>query len=593
MSVRDDSSRIASSIVGRTVLGRFEVLKPIARGGMGQIFLGRAIGAKGFVMPVVIKQLRPGADQEVAKMFVREANVMAGLRHPNIVQAIDFNDEGSELLLVMEYIEGYPLSKWAAFKRERKIQFDVACAVQIVQEVLAALQHAHEHRGLDGEPDAVIHRDVTPSNIMVSVGGHVKLLDFGIARVEHDKTQVDPDAPLMLKGKFAYLAPDLIRGAEPSPASDVYSAALVLYELLAGFHPFSGSDVPTTIAAVARIRPQRLDRLRSDVSRPLADVVERALSKSPESRYLTANALFNALREVCDFDPRTTRDAFVADVNRDFFDPSMVSALHGADIRTLARVLRSETTPITAHDAPEISEAGEVEIDITRASPSALANADEAVKHSIATVPSSASKPASASGQGARASAPRQWFTLALSAVALALAAVVGLRMSRAADAGGFVVVESPTAPTAPTAPTVPTVPAAPTVPVAHADDEAVPPLYHINDPHASALLPSVARVPSAAPRSAHVSLGSQFAQQTSAIRSCAQREQWLRQSSLEGVRLTVGIGGRVRAVSVLPESAASTEFGRCLQRAIMTMRFSSQSQEVQFRVPLRLRAPR
>jgi serine/threonine protein kinase len=339
-------------LIGRTVLGRFEVLRPLARGGMGVLYLARTLGAKGFVKPVVVKRLGTDTSDEMLRMFVREAQVMAHLSHPNIVQAIDFNREGSQYLLVLEYVEGYTLGRWAKFMRANGREFPVQFAVQIVLDVLEALAYAHGLTAQDGSPATVIHRDVTPSNVMLSTDGHVKLLDFGIARLEHERSAEGPDGPT-IKGKFAFLAPEVLAGDPPTANSDVYSAAVMLHELLVGRNEFAAEDLSATLVNVVKHRPSRLDAMRADVTSELAAVIEHALEKVPSLRFATAQEFAAALRAARGADPQHVREALVAQLRQDFFDPKLVESMGGYDLRTLAHAWQSEPTPrpsITAVD---------------------------------------------------------------------------------------------------------------------------------------------------------------------------------------------------------------------------------------------------
>ena len=254
-------------------------------------------------MPVVVKRvLSAFADNEsIVGMFKREARIMSNLRHPGIVSVLDFGRDGADYLLVLEYVHGFHVGRWARWLRGRGERFPVGRAVQVVLQTLDALEYAHAVRDADDRPLEVVHRDVSPSNVLIDVDGHVKLADFGVARMYGEQTewQSGQGRTTTVKGKFPYLAPELFAGATPRAASDVYAAAVVLDELLRGRNVFNAENPQLTIARVIQHAPERLDVFRDDVPSALAAVLSRALSKAPTERLASAGDLAAALREVC------------------------------------------------------------------------------------------------------------------------------------------------------------------------------------------------------------------------------------------------------------------------------------------------------
>ena len=198
-------------LVGLTVLGRYRIVQTLARGGMGAVYLGRTEGAEGFARPVVIKRVLPAlmGDSEIAQLFVQEARILADLQHPNIVGVLDFGqqDDGT-YVTVFEYVNGYSLAEWSRFLEQQRERLPIDAALHIVGRVLDALEHAHAFRRVDGKQVQVIHRDVSPSNVLLSDQGTVKLLDFGIAQVSGDDTGDDTDEDSErrgTRGKFPYM----------------------------------------------------------------------------------------------------------------------------------------------------------------------------------------------------------------------------------------------------------------------------------------------------------------------------------------------------------------------------------------------------
>lgn len=342
------------SDIGRLVLGRYRIVRRIARGGMGTIDLARSEGAAGFARPVVVKRIRPGSlDEDTAtRLFTREARIMAHLRHPNVVDVIDFAHDEDGYTLVMDYVHGYHLAKWCYYVRKTSGRFPVGPAVEIVASTLDALSHAHGLEGPDGTPLRVVHRDVKPANILIDVDGHVVLTDFGIAQMTTDET-VSSGQQAAVRGTFPYMPPELFSSAEPSPASDTYACAVVLHEALAGKNEFRVKDVSVTVARVLNHRPTRLDTLRHDVPPAVADVVDRALAKDPAERYPDAAALAEALREARGEGTAEARRALAERARADFREPAFARVVGTEELDTLDRAWREEVPAPAETEDPQ------------------------------------------------------------------------------------------------------------------------------------------------------------------------------------------------------------------------------------------------
>jgi len=287
-----------TNLVGQVLLGRYRVLRQLALGGMGAVFLARTEGARGFSKPVVVKRILAiwGDDEEIASLFAREARILSQLQDPGIVSVIDFGqiDDGT-LVMVLDYVHGYHLAHWLAYLRAVQGQMPVEMAVHIMLRVLSALHYAHTFVKPDGKPLQVVHRDVSPANILLDTSGNVKLVDFGIARAAGDNNEYKTEAP-QLRGKFGYLAPELFVGEEASPQSDVYAAGVVMYELLTGDNPFRGREVTDSYHKALTVHAPLADTVRPDVSPELAAIVARALHKERAQRYASAADFADALR---------------------------------------------------------------------------------------------------------------------------------------------------------------------------------------------------------------------------------------------------------------------------------------------------------
>jgi serine/threonine protein kinase len=196
-------NRAAPDLVGRTVLGRYRVVRAIGRGGMGVIYLARSEGAAGFVKPFVIKQAAPETSQgdTMLAQLAREARIMSNLHHPGIVSVIDFAAEDGSYLLVLDYVKGFNLGQWRKFVQHTGRAFPTELALHVVERVLDALDYAHRLAKPDGSPLGIVHRDVSPGNVLLDVDGHVRLADFGVARMSSDHTEATDG--LMIKGKIS------------------------------------------------------------------------------------------------------------------------------------------------------------------------------------------------------------------------------------------------------------------------------------------------------------------------------------------------------------------------------------------------------
>ncbi|MBK8013354.1 MAG: serine/threonine protein kinase [Deltaproteobacteria bacterium] len=335
---------VGEEAVGRIVLGRYRIVRRVAKGGMGVIFLARNEGAAGFVRPVIVKQILPyempedEREDSALKMFEREARITSQLRHPNIVSILDFREEAGAYYMVLEYVHGRHVGHWRKYLKRRGRRADVDLAVHVTGQVLSALHHAHTLVGEEGTPLSIVHRDVTPSNILIDVEGTVKLTDFGIARIVTENVEFQTQTPT-IKGKFPYLAPELLRSGAPTVSTDLYSVGVSLHELLVGRNEFRGKDVASTVTRVLRHTPTPIEAVRRDIPDGLGDVVRRALAHDPSERFGSAQEFLRALRQTCDgsADERTERLREAA--REDFFDEAMVE-ITGIDLDDLDRAWR-------------------------------------------------------------------------------------------------------------------------------------------------------------------------------------------------------------------------------------------------------------
>lgn len=277
-----------------TPFGRYELLRKIAAGGMAEIFLARQWGEDGFFRDVVIKRLfRHMAEHERAlEMFQYEARLLAELSHPNIPQVYDLGFEDGTWFLTMEYVEGHNVADVFVHGARAGQVMPMQVAAAILVQACEALHHAHERRDRAGRPLRIVHRDVTPQNIMITGEGVVKLMDFGVAQTAARKN-TEAGA---IKGTFSYMAPEQVRARPLDKRADVFALGVVLYELTTGTRLYRGSDVQVMTAIVEHDAPPPSTRV-PDYPPDLEDIVMAALSRDRSRRLPSAAHMALALED--------------------------------------------------------------------------------------------------------------------------------------------------------------------------------------------------------------------------------------------------------------------------------------------------------
>jgi serine/threonine-protein kinase len=267
----------------------------IASGGMASVHLGKLCGPVGFAPIVAIKALHAhyAKDPEFVRMFQDEARLAGRIRHPNIVPVLDVHAAEGELFLVLEYVHGESLAHLLAASRRQGASVSLAVASAVMCDVLHGLHAAHETRGERGEPLEVVHRDVSPQNIMVGVDGSARVLDFGVAKAA-GRMQTTQDG--QVKGKFAYMAPEQLRGDIVNRQADIYAAAVVLWEILCSTRLFGDKSEGNTVERVLFGEVPPPSSSRADVPRALDAVVMRGLARERSARFSTAKEMALALQ---------------------------------------------------------------------------------------------------------------------------------------------------------------------------------------------------------------------------------------------------------------------------------------------------------
>ncbi len=348
-------------IVGRYLLGR-----EIGAGGMATVHVGRLLGPGGFARTVAIKRLREelARDREFVQMFLDEARIAARVQHANVGQTLDVVTTPNEVLLVMEYVHGESLGglRRSAAAKDDLIPPAVACSVML--GVLRGLHAAHESRGEHGQAIGLVHRDISPENVIVGVDGTAKVLDFGIVvaadRVHYTTTR-------LIKGKLGYMSPEQTLGEKLDRRSDVFACGIVLWETLAGVRLFRVKDMKKTIEATRHQPAPRLADIVPDVSEELDEVLARALAKDPADRFQTAEEMAEALEAA--LAPATTREVgeWVQAQAREFLveREAAIAALHGDGPRERAGVV-SKTKILAAPRffEPEVLSTEDVSVEV-------------------------------------------------------------------------------------------------------------------------------------------------------------------------------------------------------------------------------------
>jgi serine/threonine-protein kinase len=278
-----------------SVLGRYELLLPVAKGGMGQVWAGRLHGTRGFQKLVAIKTLLPtdGTDKQLEKMLLSEAALASRIKHPNVVEGLDLGEQDGTLYFVMEWVSGEALDFVLKGSASGGL-LPLPIVVQIAAQACSGLQAAHDAQDDKGTPLGLVHRDVSPQNLLVAYAGTVKLADFGVAKATQQMSQGSVVG--QVKGKFPYMSPEQVRGAQLDGRSDIFAMGVVLYRMLTGKHPFKGQTPAETLGRILSNQPPpRPSTLVPSLPVTLDAVVMRALAADRDQRFSTAREMSLAL----------------------------------------------------------------------------------------------------------------------------------------------------------------------------------------------------------------------------------------------------------------------------------------------------------
>lgn len=295
-------------------IGRYVVFEPIAAGGMASVHLGRMMGPLGFTRTVAVKRLHPHLleDGAFVTMLVDEARLASRIQHPSVVQTIDIVAEKGEVVLVMEYVHGESLAKLLRLVTADGGAIPAPIAATIAVQMLRGLHAAHDATDEDGKGLGIVHRDVSPQNVLVGSEGEVKLIDFGIAKAMGRMPTTRTNG---LKGKLSYMAPEQLFSEPIDRRVDVYAAGIVLWEMLVGARLYEGEDPRTIMAAVAAgVASAPSLRASQPIDPKLDRIVLTALARSRDDRYPSAAAMADAIESNLTLAPSSRVSAWMRDL---------------------------------------------------------------------------------------------------------------------------------------------------------------------------------------------------------------------------------------------------------------------------------------
>ncbi len=294
-------------------MATYRLVRKLAAGGMAEVFLAKVVGAEGFEKPVAVKRILPSLaqDQEFVELFLREAKLTVSLQHANVVQVFDLGAVRGQYYMVMEFVDGENLRGLQRAATAQQVPLGLREVCFIVQQVAEGLAYAHEKLDASGRPLNLIHRDINPSNVMISTAGEVKLADFGIAKVANAQSGTEVG---VVKGKVGYLAPEQVRGAAVDQRADLFLLGLLLYELLSGQQLFSGPDYFQILRSISSFDVKTTAQSR--------ELTRKLFHKPPVAAMLFAGALRSL------YDTSTVRAlAAEARASRAYLTPEVLGAL--------------------------------------------------------------------------------------------------------------------------------------------------------------------------------------------------------------------------------------------------------------------------
>lgn len=338
----------AKHLASGSPLGRYELLLPIAKGGMAEVWAARLHGTRGFQKVVAIKTILPGAidDARMEQMFLAEAELASKIHHPNVVGTIDLGEHDGTLYLVMEWVDGESLNVLMA-KAASQGGVPLPIGVNLIGQACQGLFAAHNLRDDEGNLLGVVHRDVSPHNLLVTFTGTAKVVDFGIAKATSLASSTEVGE---VKGKFAYMAPEQVRAQAVDARTDLFALGILLYQITTGKHPFRGENPGETLQNICSERgPTPPSAFLPDYPAELEAVVLKALAKNPDERFSSANEMLTALERAMPGPLEASFEVQVSDYLKQLF------GARTTERRTALRVAQERVDQQRAESSSQIS----------------------------------------------------------------------------------------------------------------------------------------------------------------------------------------------------------------------------------------------
>ena len=286
-----------ASVAAGSTLGPYVLGDRLGLGGMAEVYVAHRAGPRGFAKRFAVKRILPelAQDARFVAMFCDEARICAALCHPNIVQVVDFGESQGQLFMAMEFVDGVSLARLLRSVSARRERFPRGAALHIAHEVLRGLGFAHDALDEHGRPLGIVHRDVSPGNVLLGRAGEIKLGDFGIVRSEFVDRRTYPGE---LKGKVGYMSPEQVMGTDVDPRSDLFTVGIILAEMLLARPLFSGQNEFEILTNIYEANVSVLDRHATDLPESLQNALRKALSREPSKRFQNAAEFAGVLRDV-------------------------------------------------------------------------------------------------------------------------------------------------------------------------------------------------------------------------------------------------------------------------------------------------------
>jgi serine/threonine protein kinase len=327
---------------------RYRITERVAAGGMAEVFRGVAESLQGFKKNIAIKRILPALTQnkKFVAMFLDEARLSLLLQHTNIVQVFDIGHSDDTYFIVMEYVDGVDLKALTEWRRKINRRIPIAHSLYITMEICKGLSYAHELQNPEtGKPLGIVHRDISPPNVLISKQGEIKVVDFGLAKAT---SQIETTDPGVVKGKMSYLSPEAARGEEVDASADIFAVGILLYEMLTGKRLFYGETDYQTVELVRNAKVPPIKPQNPQVEPELEDIVRKALAKRKEDRFVTPTDMQDALAQYSYSRGLKVISRDIAELVRQCLDDRASQSSDGKKPSIIDHMLQEEIVKITS-----------------------------------------------------------------------------------------------------------------------------------------------------------------------------------------------------------------------------------------------------